>query len=196
MLLYGYVLELHLRENGGDGEETAIDHICLGQMLLAGDDCDQARKHLLHALDLLEKCPQPKPTETVQALRLMGQVQQRLGDAAEAVAWYTRALDLLAAQGGAESLDAADLRHRLALMQFAAGRPDLARETAQLALTIREQQLGPDHPDLAAIIKDLADFCAALDQPAEAEALLSRLQTIFAANGAAAVETTNDSEPK
>ena len=40
LLLYGYVLELHLRENGGDGEETAIDHICLGQMLLAGDECD------------------------------------------------------------------------------------------------------------------------------------------------------------
>jgi Flp pilus assembly protein TadD len=54
------------------------------------------------------------------------------------------------------------------------GRPTEAEPLHRRALALRERVLGPDHPDVAQSISNLAVVLAALGRPAEAEPLHRR----------------------
>lgn len=63
------------------------------------------------------------------------------------------------------------------------GVPDEAGPLLNRAATIGEQQLGPDHPDVAILINDLTRLCLKHGAHAPAEPLLSRLLEIKRAKG-------------
>ena len=91
----------------------------------------------------------------------------------ERVVSHARAvLDRL--QKGTEPIKAADLARRCAIYLWARGEYETAEQLCARALTIVEKALGPDHPDVARALNNLAVLYMELGRHAEAEPLLTR----------------------
>lgn len=83
-----------------------------------------------------------------------------------------------AAIGKGKDLEVADSLVNLAIVHRAQGDTAGALELQKEALAIREQTLGPDHPEVAASLNSIAALYSAQDDYAAAEPLLTRALTI------------------
>lgn len=80
-----------------------------------------------------------------------------VGDVAGATKWAEKALELGNKEFGPGSWDTAQLNLNLAQFLFAQEKMDEAAHFYQIALSIEEQIIGPEHPDLVPILKRLAE---------------------------------------
>ena len=90
------------------------------------------------------------------------------------------ALLLLAAPGAgsAQDLNEAGVLNTKVMELYNAGQYAEAIPLAQRALSIREKALGPDHPDLASSLENLAALYSTQERYADAEALYKRALAI------------------
>jgi len=72
-----------------------------------------------------------------------------------------------------------DLHHRLAAALYFLGEYQETLGHAHQALQLREEFYGPDHPNVARDLNNLAEFLQATDRPAEAEPLYRRALQIL-----------------
>jgi tetratricopeptide (TPR) repeat protein len=119
---------------------------------------------------LLGKAQQAKEVELVLIYQARGETETYAGRYGDAVGWYEKALALnpndptLLSATALALLDAGD---------YAKAEPLFTR-----ALTIWEQALGPEHPDVALGLHDLAGLYRTQEKYAKAEPLLQRVLTI------------------
>ena len=78
-----------------------------------------------------------------------------------------------------DSADVAVALHDRAVAFYAGGERDKARATCRRALRLMERAVGPDHPDVAAILNSLAAIALDRAEYAEAEALFGRSARIM-----------------
>ena len=84
-------------------------------------------------------------------------IQQQLGEVADATPHYREALRIWSASLGADHPNLAYPLEQLAIVDKAQGDFASAREAAAKALTLREHGLGPDHPLVAQTLTVVAD---------------------------------------
>jgi esterase/lipase superfamily enzyme len=96
---------------------------------------------------------------------------------AQALQFGDDALKLTEAQGGGTQ-DLAELSLNLGEFAGRAGEYQHAIQYYQRALTLRESELGPDHPDLVPVLSALADLHVKAKRYADAEAVLQRIVKI------------------
>ena len=117
---------------------------------------------------------------TGQTLDLI-QPYQRYADAkarndfVAAIDYGRQALELAAAQHGANSIEVVDSIERLAEVLALAGEFAQAAANYRRALAIKERELGSGHPDLIPILEALTDIASQQQNFAEAETLLNRI---------------------
>jgi hypothetical protein len=88
---------------------------------------------------------------------------------------YHRALSLVLATRGEDSVETATLYHNLGGLEHARGRYSLGEPHARRGLAIREKLLGPDHQAVAADAAALAAILDGQGKRDEAEVLIRRL---------------------
>ncbi len=96
-------------------------------------------------------------------------------DFVAAIDYGRQALELAAAQHGANSIEVVDSIERLAEVLALAGEFAQAAANYRRALAIKERELGSGHPDLIPILEALTDIASQQQNFAEAETLLNRI---------------------
>jgi tetratricopeptide (TPR) repeat protein len=113
------------------------------------------------------------------ATELAGTVGADLARHGEGHLWVRHAESALLRIHDVDGLRRARLRSALAHVQFSAGAYDEAEATLEQVLAVRRDALGPEHPRVAATIKQLVDVYIVLGKHDEAKALLEESLAIY-----------------
>ena len=89
----------------------------------------------------------PEHPDTAETYNNLAIVYYNMGDCAQALAFYQKALDIREKKLGLEHPDTATTYNNLAGVYFEKGNYALALTLIEKALNIAEKALGPDHPD-------------------------------------------------
>jgi tetratricopeptide (TPR) repeat protein len=120
---------------------------------------------------LLAEAQQAKEVELVRIYQARGETEMYAGRYGDAVGWYEKAL--------AFNRDDLGLLNATAVALLDAGQYAKAEPLLQRALTIWEKVLGPEHPDVATSLNNLALLYRVQGQYAKAEPLYQRALTIW-----------------
>ena len=97
---------------------------------------------------LLDQAQQNKEVSLDKIIFARGLTEMHVGHFADAVGWFKKALELRPSN--------ADIIEATALALLEAGQPGEAEPLLRRALAIREKVLGPDHPEVAQSLENLA----------------------------------------
>ncbi len=162
------------RAFGPTDPRTAVALNSLAAMLWSAAQYEEARATAERALQLVEVAPAPDPRERMRSLAVLANVELSAGDPERAIERWTEVHELRASLSGAQSAEAAQALHSLAIAYRNAGRSVDALATHQQALAIRERVLGPEHLDVAWTLLNLANVYFDLGDFEESERLNRR----------------------
>jgi MYXO-CTERM domain-containing protein len=140
-------------------------------------DYERAEPFYERALPILEKAFGPDHLKVALALNNLGSLFLMKGDYARAEALFRRALAITSNRSG---LDQGRTLSNLAELYNRENDVARAEPLHRSALALLEASLGPDHPDVAAVLDDLASERLARGDSTEAEALQRRALAIAA----------------
>lgn len=144
----------------------------------AAGDFRKARHFYQKALESGERAFGCESAEVATLLNNLGVVCKYLGRYREAGRHYRRALRILA-KLGASPTTLASLYHNLGGLEHARGRFARGEPWARTSVALRERELGPRHPEVAADLAALAALLVGQGKCDEAERLYRRALTIF-----------------
>lgn len=146
----------------------------------------EAIEHLRQAVEIFEASHGPDSDRVAMAATNLGVALDRIGRTDDAVAHWERAKAILEANGTSTTM-LASLENNLGRAWTNAGQLDEGRRSLQRALTRREADLGPEHPEVASVRINLAHnhrSAGALDDAAqELERALSLLRVAHGEDG-------------
>ncbi len=164
-----------------DGHDDAAVYLMLDQAdaALVDDDVEAAELHLAYFDAFLDRMTEADArAEVVRRAEIVrGRLALARGDFAEA----ERRLTAVADDDGLPELDRRAAWMALGTAERALGRPRDAFTTWTRLLALVEQVRGESHPDVAAVLNNLALVRLDVADPAGAEALLVRAETIAVA---------------
>lgn len=140
---------------------------------------DEALPPAKRVVELREKALGREDLKVAYALANLGNVYARKNDFKYAEPLFTRALDVLAKRGAAETDFAADLQSQLGLIRLDARRFKEAEPYLQRTLEIKEKVHGKESPRLVPAILNLADLGFLQFEPEPAHAFLGRALDIL-----------------
>lgn len=165
------VLGMTQRLVGPDHPDLATPLNNLGDLYLSTGRDRQAEELFLRAVRLREQAGYWPAPEMLSNLAGIARRQGRLDDAA---GWVRRALDMVAADVGAENLAMVPLLWQLARIHRQQGDHAAAAAALRRALAVQEHSLGELHPDLATTLTALGGALEACGERDEAEAVYRR----------------------
>jgi tetratricopeptide (TPR) repeat protein len=151
-------LDLAKRTFTEEENSLALSYEKLGQLLDQYGDRTAAKVHLLKAHSTFEKAQPPDQRALFRSGRRLGFLCDNLRQPEEAIRFYEKAI---AAGAELEELPYSDLGtmlNNVALIFRKSGRQKAAEPYYLHALGIYEKQLGPNHPDVASVLNNLAVF--------------------------------------
>lgn len=128
-----------------------------GQALLDAGKLAEAARAFERVLALAERALGPDDPRLAVDLNNLGEVYRRLGRLEEAARLLERAIRLDEAAGGNGAALAISLNN-LGLVRRAQGRLAESEALFQRAIGLLEPRVGPDHPDLARVLVNLAQL--------------------------------------
>lgn len=153
---------------------------------------DEARKLLASTLARAGKNPDVVAT----ILNNLGSVYQDMGDLREAEHCYRRAVEMIEAANGPESIGLAGPLNNLGSLYLEQSKYSKSVEVRRRSLAIREKAYGQSNPEVAAVLRNLAVAYIAAGAFTEAEEALQRslaiLENAFGPNTARAAPAWND----
>jgi len=165
----------------GSDDVALLDALILEAMTIVDLGRPRDSLGLLDAADALQTRAKLDASERIALAR--GDALGQAGRAADAIAELTRVLPRIEARAVLDP--AARMVLTTALGELAAAQlqldPEAARKTLVRANELDEQQFGPDHPEVAKTLHDLATAELRLERLADAEAHLARAMRIFVA---------------
>ena len=160
----------------GSLQSGRIDTL-IAKVLVRIHRIDEAKVHEERALAAFEKNLGPDAIDTGDAFNMLGIMAAQTNDLAEARRRFEKALAIFTKQGAGSSR-AATLTYNLGLLIKSQGNCAEARPYLDKGLALREQILGPDHPDVAIALLGAAECVRRLGDPAAAEPMLVRAMAI------------------
>jgi len=133
--------------------------------------------YLERALSIREETFGSNDAEVAAVARSLGNAYLVCGRATDAAGMLERALAISRAQHGEHSLNVAADMHRLALVYSVPGTYAKAEKNALSALSLREELLGINHPEVISLLKDIADIFAAEGKEEEAKEYETRAKS-------------------
>ncbi len=137
-----------------------------------------ARALFEQALEIAERMGLDSAS-AIAAIYNLGVVNALIGDDLGAERYYRRAIAAWTRVNGAQHSSVAFALSGLADLRQTQGMYSEARQLYEQALAIREARLGPNAPDVARTLKNLARTLLELDQTPEAYALATRATAIW-----------------
>jgi serine/threonine protein kinase len=128
----------------------------IGSTYLALGLFDEAQPHLLRALEIQRRIHGPRHLQVARAMRDLGSLYEKRGDAAKAGQLYRSALSITREDAGEENARTAGLLDDLARIHQGNGDLQAAESLQTEALNIRRRVLGERHADVAASLNNLA----------------------------------------
>ena len=158
--------------------DTANELLEYAVSLFESADPEFSESRTMSAEDLvnagMEKARQQlgdQPEQYARVLELLGKLYQKLGIYSAAEQAHKEALELVAEQGG---LRLADGYLALARSMHSQGRFDQAEGLLLDALDLRLEEVGPEAPDLAEVLHELAVVAVEKEQLERADSLIDR----------------------
>ena len=182
--LFQSVLDARLRTATPDSPDLALAEANISRALVSLSRNDEALPHMQHALAIHRKVLPPGHGTLVSTMLGMANLEYKRQNWEQAEALMNEASQTSAATFGAESSAVANV---LAMQcSLAEARQDLAaaNRLAQAALDMRRKTLPPDHPDIAASLRQLSSLRGTQSRPEEALALLQQALEIQRIHGA------------
>jgi tetratricopeptide (TPR) repeat protein len=189
--LYGYLgrfdeaiadlrraLAIFRRVRGEDAVETALVLDQLGMALNDQGDYTAAVETHQRALAMLESSLGPEHIEVANVLNNLGNAQDYAGQREQARRSYERSIAIFDALEGPPVAKAGPLSNLGALCD-ALGDHACAIERSQEALRLREEHLGPDHPETAISLTNVGNLRSDRGEQAQAREMLERALRIF-----------------
>jgi tetratricopeptide (TPR) repeat protein len=171
-------LELAQRVFPANDPSVALSYEQLGDLFDQLGDQARARPALAKALLILDAATPPSHRGIYRVARRIAYLSDMAADHTEAIRYYEKAIGAGAASGEVPPSELGTLRNNVALIYRKIGRPEAAEPHYVAALEIYERQLGPDHPDVAAVLNNLGVFYANAGRFDEAEAIHRRALSI------------------
>ena len=156
-------LEIRRRELASNDPEIAQSLAQLGSLYRSQGRLDKAQAVLEESLQLLRDAPEAT-SELVTSLRILASVHVDRGTFEHGESLNLRALELVEANQGPESQEAADILLERARGAIQAKVGERAEEFLERALAIQEKVLGPDHPDVGRTLSQLGNASSRLDK--------------------------------
>ena len=151
-------VEIAKRAFKGNETPLAISFEKLGQLLEQKGDYTAAEANLLKAHAILEKAKPPDQHAIYRSARRLASLCDGLGQSEEAVNFYQKAIAAGTQIDDVPYSDIGTMLNNIALILRKSGRQKAAEPCYVRALEIYEKQLGPDHPDVASVLNNLAVF--------------------------------------
>ncbi|MDW8369481.1 MAG: tetratricopeptide repeat protein, partial [Geminicoccaceae bacterium] len=180
-LLAVTILALALLAGGSVRAQDADEAYRRGQALLEAGRTAEAAREFERVLELAERALGANDPRLAVDLNNLGEVYRRLGRYTEAAALLQRAIRLDEAAGGRSPALATSLNN-LGLVYRAQGRLEEAAALHRRALGLLEGTLGPDHPDTARALANLAQVELQRGDAAAARGHLERAVAIAKAS--------------
>jgi tetratricopeptide (TPR) repeat protein len=136
-----------------------------------------AEPYARRALEIRERTLGPDHVDLTGDLTLLATILDRQRRYTESEPLYRRALALLESAGGVIP----EILQKLGTIRASQGDPGAAEGFYQRALALQEAALGPDHPDAAITVQQIADLYRGQGRLAEAQALYERALQVFSA---------------
>src|SRR5690606_34462143 len=133
-----------------------------------GADAEEGLRWARHGRAMLARVGDPGTEAAL--LTSLAAVYEKAGDAAEAEAVARRAVDLWTSVEGERGVETAAARNNLAMALYDQGRYDDAIDEYEDVIAIREDVLGPLHPDTAVAHNNLANALLELRRTEDAHA--------------------------
>jgi tetratricopeptide (TPR) repeat protein len=173
--------ELHARLQSFTSDDPAVlalkqqarDMIGAGEFTHAEVLLNEASAKDLEAAQQLQETAAARLRSAVASRAANGDLKRTQLAYAEAAAYYQQAVELLASVPVA-NLELADYLNAWGTASYEAGHYLAAEEPLTRALALREQALGPDHPDVARSLNNLALLYNHQGRYAEAKPLYQR----------------------
>lgn len=164
-------------------DDVAAYLLAAADFYRAARKCDQAESMVRRALAIREKSAEQSASpneqlDVIQALDVLGRVCQGCNQFSEAESAYSRSLKLIEKMSSPESTDLIPCLCSLAEIQRTLGNSQQAETQLQRALTIAEKGMGVNAPEVADILEKQAGLLKDMNRPAEATALLTRVESI------------------
>ena len=176
--LYQRALEMFEKTSGLENLYVAGWMSRQGELYDKMGNFSKAEPILLRALAIAEKTAGPENVSTGNFVGAIAKIYRQHNEYAKAEKFFTRALAILEKNSGTDRLQAV-ICDSLMELYLVTGDNLKAVPFAQRALAIRERTLGPEYPDTAQSLKNLAMVYMAVDDSAKADALYERAQRIL-----------------
>lgn len=148
-------LAIRVKAHGPDHEQTAIVEMQLGRALVMRDQPSAAEPHLRRAISTFEQLPGDQLSRLSFAWSALGDVLLKLDRYDEAEAAYRQSL-ALHEQSGKLTREIGGVWMSLGVLADRRGRWDESEAAFREGLRIAETVWGPDHPDVALCLHNLA----------------------------------------
>lgn len=146
---------IHQLHSGTDSADQASVVADLGLLHYRRGDYAQAKALLQEATLALGPYHRTHGTELTQGLLFLGELHRRTNQHDQASELLNQALELQIELTGAESAATAEILHAQAAIMTLVSL-DQAESLFERVLAINERELGPDHPKVGIILRDLA----------------------------------------
>ena len=140
---------------------------------------DEAERHLLEALDILETDAGKMHPDVAVLLNLLGSIADDRGDLDAAWRHYERALQIVRRNQGASDEREGFLLNNLGMIAAGRGQFDEAKRLYTEGKAIKEKLLGPDHPSVGTSENNLGYVALQTNDPEAAERHFVRAVEIF-----------------
>lgn len=149
----------------------------LGELHRERADFDSARELFQQAL-AIDMAREASSTEIARDLHHLGVLEVAASNPEVAISLFVRAGETLAADGLADTMQYAAIKHDTGVTRIQQGELEPAKATLTEARAIRERLLDEKHPDLAATYKELAGVARLQGDAEQAENLYLKSLTI------------------
>ena len=167
------------------GDDGLLARVYLSLAFVLGNTLarrEEGLAYVRHAEAIVERMGSPAELRAATMLR-KADIERRSARYADAIASSKSALDLYAHLGMESSLDAAAAWLSIAIASTSSGKHDDAFDAVTRAVALREKLLGPDHPDVARAVMNLATIEDVRGHGEPALAALLRSLAIFERTG-------------
>ena len=192
-----YTLDLRRERNEAESARQAAEQSSHEAEEVAGfltdlfetSDPGEARGEVMSARQLLDRGAgqirdqlTSQPVTQARLMGVIGRINYRLGDLAEATPLLEEALEIRRHELTSDHPELGTSLHHLGVLYRDMGRMEEAEGLLREAVTLQESSLGPTHPDLSATLNDLAILYGMQQRLDNAEPVFRRVLEIHETN--------------